>query len=84
MIERIERYSFDGQEFRTLADVAKHVENELGKVLDSTPNRLTPRDALAVYAVIVANRKRLCFLLSAEYYTNPDELQSDRASIFDD
>jgi len=83
MIERIERYVFDGKEFRDLAAVAKHVESEIGKVIDSTPNRLTPKDALAVFDALVKHRTRLCQLLSAQYYTDQDELQSDKKSIFE-
>lgn len=81
-IERIERYCFDGQEFRDLPAVAKYVENEIGKVIDSTPNRLHPRDAVAVFDSLVRNRERLCLLLSASFCTNSDELQSDKQSIF--
>lgn len=82
MIERIERYRFDGQEFRDLTAVSKYVESEIGKVIDSTPNRLTPKDALAVFNALVKNRDRLTLLLSASYLTEPDELQSEKRSIF--
>jgi len=83
MIEQFVRYRFDGKEFRDLDAVSKYVENEIGKVIDSTPNRLVSKDALAVYDALVKNRKRLCMLLSADYYTDPDELQSERKSIFE-
>jgi hypothetical protein len=83
MIERVVRYRFDGQEFHDLNEVAKHVENQIGKIIDSTPNRLNADNALAVYDVIVNNRQRLCQLLSATYDNDPDELQGDERSIFD-
>ncbi len=83
MIERIERFRFDGKEFRDLDEVGKHVEGEIGKVIDSTPNRLHPRDALAVYEALIKNRDRLVALLTASYYTDPDEMQSEKRSIFD-
>lgn len=83
MIERIERYVFDGKEFRDLPAVYKYVEDEIGKVIDSTPNRLTPKDALAVFNALVKHRGRLTMLLSASYLTEPDELQPDERSIFD-
>ena len=83
MIECIERYRFDGQEFRDLPAVAKHIENEIGKVIDSTPNRLKPKDALAVFAALVKHRKRLCQMLSATYLVDQDEMQPEEKSIFD-
>lgn len=82
LIERIEKYRFDGCVFDSLPDVAKYVENEIGKVIDSTPNRLLPKDRLAIYDAIVKHRRRLCELLSAEWELTPDELQSDTRSIF--
>jgi len=82
MIERIERYRFDGKEFPDLTAVSKYVEGEIGKVIDSTPNRLTPKDALAVFNALVQHRDRLTLLLSATYYTEPDEMQSEKRSIF--
>lgn len=83
MIELITRYRFDGQEFRDLPAVAKHVENEIGKVIDSTPNRLTSKDRLAVFDALVKNRARLVKMLTAEFDPEPDEIQGQRKSIFD-
>lgn len=83
MIELITRYRFDGKEFNDLPAVAKYVENEIGKVIDSTPNRLAVKDRLAIFDALVKNRGRLLKLLSAEFYTEPDEVQSEKKSIFD-
>lgn len=83
MIERIERYTFDGKEFKDLNAVYRYVENEIGKIIDNTPNRLSPKDALAVWQAIVDNRERLCNLLSANYLADPDELRSDKVNILD-
>lgn len=82
LIERIEKYRFDGKVFDRLEDVKKYVENEIGRVIDSTPNRLHPKDSMAVYDAIVTHRRRLCELLLAEFEVQPDELQSDTMSIF--
>lgn len=83
IIEQITRYRFDGKEFDSLRDVGSYIENEIGKVIDSTPNRIARTDALAVYDVLVKNRTRLIKLLSAEFYTDPDDLQPEKRSIFD-
>lgn len=82
-IERIERYVFDGLEFKNLKDVQQYVEDQIGKILGSTPLRLTPADRLAVYDVIVVNRTRLCKLLSATYCPDEDSLQGENRSIFE-
>jgi len=49
----------------------------------STPNRLNPHDALAVFNALVKNRQRLIVMLSASYDPEPDELQGQQRSIFD-
>lgn len=64
-IECVERYRFDGREFGSIPAVARYIEDSIGAVLDSTPLRLPPRDRLAVYAVLVQHRERLCQLLAA-------------------
>lgn len=82
MIERLERFRFDGKEFNDLEAVKKYVENELGKIIDATPNRLKPDDRLALYTALVANRHRVVRLLTAEYYVDdPDCLQSEKRNI---
>lgn len=65
MITKIERYVFDKKEFGDLSKVSNYIESEIGKIIDSTPNRLNPKDALAVFDAILINRYRLCTLLSA-------------------
>ena len=82
MIEEITRYRFDGKEFNDLKAVGKYVENEIGKVIDSTPLRLHPRDALAVYDALVNNRHRLVKMLTAEYVVD-DEIQAGSKNILD-
>lgn len=58
-------YRFDSTDWNTLDAVAEHIENEIGVVLDKTPNRLTPSDRLALHTTIIANRERLVFLLGS-------------------
>jgi len=82
MIELITRYRFDGKEFNSLPDVAKYIENEIGKIVD-TPLGLSIKERLAVFEALVKHRKRLTMLLSAEFDREPDELQGDTKSIFD-
>lgn len=82
MIDRIDLYRFDNKEFRNLDEVAKYVENELGKLIDATPNRLAPRVRLEIYKALVVNRQRVCKLLSAEYLVDQDALQPEIRSIF--
>lgn len=66
-------YHLDGCDFRSLKDAQTHVHNELGKVLDSTPLRMDPKQALAVHAAIIANRARLVELLTVEIESPADD-----------
>jgi len=59
-------YRTDGQDFDSLKRVRAHLETEIGKILDSVPNRLHAKDALAVHAAIIAHRERLVDLLTVE------------------
>jgi hypothetical protein len=59
-------YLLDGRTFRSLKEAKTHLENEIGKILDMTPNRMDPKQALAVHDVIVRQRGRLVQLLTVE------------------
>ena len=83
MIEAVVSYHFDGKHFDSPKAVKLHVENEIGRVIDSTPNRLPSSFRLAVFDQVVKGRRRLIELLSAEFYEDPDEIQSGLKSIFD-
>jgi hypothetical protein len=63
-LQRIERFQLDGREFPDIASAREYVESEIGKVIDSTPIRLHPKQALDVYNAIVKNKERLRALLS--------------------
>lgn len=81
-IERIERYRFDGREFSDLASVKRYIEDKIGAIIDTTPNRLNSRDALAVLDAIIINRAALCVLLSASFVPDDSDFQSPEKSIF--
>ena len=80
-IEQVTTYRFDGRDFQDLKAVRTHIENEIGRIIDSTqPLRLTPQQALAVLDAITKNHKRLTYLLGAEYETDDETkniLESD-------
>jgi hypothetical protein len=79
-IEKIERYQFDGKEFHDLKEVSKYIEEQIGNILDQTPNRLPPAERIGIFDILVANRERLTTLLSATYWV--DEGFGGRSSIF--
>lgn len=76
-----EIYRLDGHDFRSLAETKKHVENEIGNILDKTSNRLPAKLALEIFEVIVANRKRLVELLTVEIES--DEWQGEVKNLLD-
>lgn len=81
-VKLLELYEFDGKTFASLPDVKKYVENEIGQILDSTPNRLSAADRLALLEAITSQRERLGFLLSATYAAEAGSLQAKVRSIF--
>jgi hypothetical protein len=70
-LKTIELYEIDGKQFKHLRDAKVHIENEIGKILDSIhyttpPFNLTPKDALVIHETIIKNKKRLVELLTVE------------------
>ncbi len=85
-VKRIERFGFDGCEFKNLRELKIHAENELGGIIDKIrpkQERLPPATKRAIFETLVANRKRLIELLSAEYDYDDfsDELQTSNKSV---
>ena len=59
-------YRMDGRDFPSLKAAKTHLENEIGKILDTTPLRMEPKQALAVHEVLIRQRDRLVQLLTVE------------------
>lgn len=77
-LQRIERFKLGALEFNSLKDARAHVENKIGKILDKTPLRMEPKQALAVMSVIIENRRELSDLLNVTV-----ELEFDEINILD-
>ena len=73
MIERFDKYKFEGCVFDSLTEVRKYIENELGRIIDTIQNyprlktRFDAAQRLAVLDMLTGHRERLCNLLSAKY-----------------
>jgi hypothetical protein len=76
------RYRLEGVEYGSLGAVKEHVENEIGRIIDSGPLRLKPKDRLTVFDAIVKNHARLRALLSVEF-SDDTEIQPDVRNILD-
>ena len=75
-LEIIQTYRLDGKEFSSLAAAQMHVINEVGKIIDSTPLRLKPHDALKVHEAIMTNRGRLVELLTVTFETDDEKTEN--------
>lgn len=80
-VRPITSYQLGRETFPTLKAVREHVENEIGKILDATPLRMDPKQALVVFSAIVANRTRLAELLTIEI--EDDEWQGPARNVLE-
>lgn len=83
-ITKIERFKFNGVEYKSLKDVKTHVENEIGKLIDKASQSmqapLTPKQALTLFDFIVTNKEDIKSLLSVEYDKEPDDWQDQQTT----
>ena len=82
-LETITTYSLDGKTFGSLEAAKVHLENEIGRILDSTPLPVPPRDRLAIFGAIVSNKKRLAALLSVEIETDGETFPPSTQNLLD-
>ena len=66
-LQLISHYSLDRLRFEHLCEAQVHLENEIVKIIDSTPVRLNNADRLAVFDAIVKNKARLVDLLTVNF-----------------
>jgi len=78
---KIESYRMDNKDFKSLKQAQTYLENEIGKIIDSSPLPLAPRDRLAVFYAIVKNKARLCALLSVVF--DPDDGETEIKNLLD-
>ena len=74
-------YPYKGKEYTSLGALKTRIENDLGSIIDTLPERLPPKQALAMLELIVHNRKDLVALLTVE--VENDEWQEQNKNIFD-
>ena len=74
-IQRVTRYSLGGEEFNSVADVRKHVENEIGKIVDlaRVASTMSGKDSIVVFDTIIEHRSRLVDLLLVSFHTHDED-----------
>jgi hypothetical protein len=82
-IVRLERYRFNEVTFDRLSDVLQYVEDKIGGIIDSTPNRISRKDALALLDALIARRDELVVLLSATIEVETEGPFPETKSIFE-
>ena len=81
-ITKIERYKLRGVEFKTLATVREHVENQLGLIIDKLDVTLTPKQKLNILQGLTDNKRDMVTFLSVEFNMG-DDFQGDFKNILD-
>ena len=81
LVTRKEIFVLEGKEFSSLRAVHEYMQNRIGAILDKTPQKLPPLQALGVLETLINNRKELCELLGAE--VEPGEWDGVPQSVFE-
>ena len=58
-VKKIETYRMNGMDFKNLKQVQMFVENQIGKIIDSSSLRLSPSDRLSVFESIMKHKNHL-------------------------
>jgi hypothetical protein len=74
-------YPYKWKEYNSLAALKTCIENDLGSIIDTLPERLPPKQALDLLELIIQNKKDLVALLTVE--VESDEWQERNKNIFD-
>lgn len=71
-IREVTTYHVDGKEFPTLQKARTHIENEIGRIVDSI-GPFHPKERLDIFNTILAQRERLVSLLTTTYENEDPE-----------
>ena len=82
-INKIERYAYNGKEYRTLSQVKTAIEDELGKLIDDIDITLTPKHRLHILMSLRENHDAYSKLLTNTVDISDDNMYRDDKNIFD-
>jgi len=82
MISQRTVYVVDGKQFNDTKQVRTHIENCLGALIDSIPDRLSRKDALAVLEMMIEKRVELRRLLDGTIKDSGDGYMEPDANLF--
>jgi len=82
-INKIERYAYNGKEYRTLPQVKTAIENELGSLIYDIDVTLTPKHRLHILMSLIENHDVYSKLLTNTVDISDDIMYSDDQNIFD-
>jgi len=82
-INKIERYAYNGKEYRTLPQVKTAIENELGALIYDIDVTLTPKHRLHILMSLIENHDVYSKLLTNTVDISDDNMYSDDKNIFD-
>ncbi len=77
-----EIYMYKGKQYNDIDQLAKQVEAEIGKIIDTLPLDMGAKQKLAVFNMLVANKKDIVELLSVTV-EKTDGLYDASQSIFE-
>ena len=84
-IKEITTYKIEGQTYECIADVAIHVEDRLGQLIDKMLPNIGPSLKLEVFSALVANRGELSNILSTNFESDSSDplYEGKMISIFE-
>ena len=82
-IKMVEKYIFNGVEYKDLASIATIMENKIGAVIDRADVTLTPRQKLNLLKSIVESRRQLVNALTVTIGVSDGSLYAPEVNILD-
>ena len=82
-INKIERYVYNGKEYRTLPDIKTAIEGALGALIDDIDITLTPKHKIHILMSLVNNHDVYSKLLTTTVDISDDNMYRDDKNILD-
>ncbi len=72
-IKEVKQYKIEGKTYSCISDVAIHVEDKLGKLIDTMLPEAGPKIKLELFTSLVKNRRELNDILSTTFEADADD-----------
>ncbi len=73
-IKEVKKYEVEGKTYNCISDVATHVEDKLGNLIDVMLPNVGPKIKLELFTSLVKNRRELNNILGTTFEADADDL----------